>query len=282
MINKKSLLFLLVTSILTASCFKKYIVTEKEIKVHYDSLSFKPDYKIVEGNRFSIFTANFGSDSLPLVLMLHGAPGRWEGFRKQLDDSTFHSKYHLMAPDRPGYGKSYYKRKYRKTNITKQAELLLEVLKLNKSESKPILIGRSYGAPVAAYMAYKNPEKFSKLILMSPAVNPAAEKFFWFSKYGKWPPIRWIIPKRMKTATDEKVDHVKELCDLEPIWDQIITPTVLMYGGRDWVVSKENFEYVKQRINPQYLKEVIFIPDGGHRISRSHADVLKRVINTNY
>ncbi|MFN8428670.1 MAG: alpha/beta hydrolase [Spirosomataceae bacterium] len=272
-----SLIVVLILGTGLSSCFKKYIVSEKEIRAHYDTLVVKPKYQTIKGEKSVLFCATFGSDTLPPVLFLHGAPGRWEGFTKQLDDSLLQHKFHLIAPDRPGYGKSYFKRKYRKTDIVKQAEMLHAALALNHSGKQAILVSRSYGGPIGALMTYKYPEAYSKHITMAPAVNPAAEKFFKFSKYGKWPVARWIIPKRFKTATDEKYDHIEELCNLEPIWEEIKVPTVLMYGGRDWVVSRENFEYVKQRMNPEYLKPN-FIPDAGHRISRSHAGLLREEI----
>ncbi len=261
-----------------SSCFKRYIVTEKEIRQHYDTLSFKPVYKIQKGEDFRLYTATFGADTLPPILFIHGAPGRWEGFTKQLDDTTLHKRFHLLASDRPGYGFSYYKRKYRKVDIEKQAELIEKSLELNRSGKKAILVSRSYGAPIAAYMAAANPEKYAKLIMMAPAIDPDNEKFFKFSKYGKWPVLRWFLPKRFVTASFEKYAHIEELRRIEPIWETIKIPTVVMYGGRDWVVTRENFEYAQRKMGDGEHMTYILIPDAGHRISRSHAELLKRHI----
>jgi pimeloyl-ACP methyl ester carboxylesterase len=274
---RKGLIFLLLL-VGFSSCFKKYIVTEKEIKQHYDTLAFKPMYKIQKGTDYKLYTATFGSDSLQPILFIHGAPGRWEGFRKQLDDTSLHHKYHLLAPDRPGYGFSYYKRKHRKVSIEKQADLLSKVLEINKSDKRAIIVSRSYGAPIGAYMVAQNPEKYEKLIMMAPAIDPDSEKFFKFSKYGKWPIIRWLIPNRFVTATDEKYDHIEELRRIEHIWNRISISTVVMYGGKDWVVTPENFEYAKRKMGNDSTKKYIFIPEAGHRISRSHADLLKKEI----
>ena len=276
--NIKLLVLIISVSFFLSSCFKDYIVTEKEIKHHYDTLGFKPNYKIQKGIDYKLFTASFGSDTLQPVLFIHGAPGRWEGYRKQLDDTSYHSKYHLLAPDRPGYGFSFYKKKYRKVNIDKQAELLEKVLELNTSSKKPIIVGRSYGAPIGAYLVAKNPEKYAKLIMMAPAIDPDHEKFFKFSKYGKWPVLRWFIPNRFVTATDEKYDHIKELRAMENIWSNITIPTTVMYGGKDWVVTPENFEYAKLKLGMDSTKKYIFIPEAGHRINRSHAELLKSEI----
>lgn len=261
-----------------SSCFKKYVVTEKEIRKHYDSLSFKPNYEVLKTKNSQTFIATFGNDSLPPILFIHGAPGRWEGFSKQLDDKSYQEKFHLLAPDRPGYGKSYYKKKYKHVTIEKQAEILEKVLALNKSNKKTIIVSRSYGAPIGAFMVAKNPEKYQKLIMMAPAINPDAEKFFKFSKYGKWFFIRWFLPKRFNTATDEKFAHAEDLRSIESIWQKITIPTVVMYGGKDWVVSVENFEFAKKKMGMDSLKQYIFIPEAGHRISRSHSELLKKVV----
>ncbi|MCP9769976.1 alpha/beta hydrolase [Lacihabitans sp. LS3-19] len=275
---KFKFLILIAFSFFLSSCFKKYIVTEKEIKQHYDTLGFKPNYKVQKGLDYKLFTATFGLDTLQPILFIHGAPGRWEGYRKQLDDTFYHSKYHLLAPDRPGYGFSYYKKKHKKVSIEKQAQLLEKTFELNLSDKKPIIVTRSYGAPIGAYMVAKNPEKYAKLIMMAPAIDPDNEKFFKFTKYGKWPVLRWFIPNRFVTATDEKYDHVKELRAMEDIWGKITIPTVVMYGGKDWVVTTENFEYAKKKLPSDSTKTFIFIPEAGHRISRSHAELLKEEI----
>ncbi|MGL4629633.1 MAG: alpha/beta fold hydrolase [Leadbetterella sp.] len=258
------------------SCFRKYINTERELRKHYDTLSFKPKYSKIKGEHLQLYVAAFGSDTLPPIIYIHGAPGRWDGYQKQLDDTSYHKKYFSIGLDRPGYGKSYHKRKHRALSIQKQAEMISLALKLCKSTEKPILVSRSYGCPVAAYMIAKNPDTYKKLILMSPAIDPEAERFFWFSKFGKWWIIRWFLPKRLNTATDEKYAHVKELKKIDSVWAKINIPTTVIYGGRDWVVGKENFEFAKRKLGER--AKYIYLPDAGHRISRSHSEILKKVI----
>lgn len=272
------LIILFLITVSTSSCFKKYIVTEKEIRKHYDTLNFKPDYKIQTGENFRLYTATFGTDTLPPLVFIHGAPGRWEGFRKQLDDTSLHTRFHLLASDRPGYGFSWYRKKHRKVDIEKQAELIEKSLELNRSGKKAILVSRSYGAPVAAYMAFRSPEKYARLIMMAPAIDPDNEKFFKFSKFGKWPVLRWFLPRRFVTASFEKYAHIEELRRIEPIWEALTIPTVVMYGGRDWVVTPENFEFAKRKMGAEEHMTYIFIPEAGHRISRSHAELLKKYI----
>ncbi len=261
-----------------SSCFRHYIYTEKEIKQHYDTLGFKPTYKTLKIADTTLFYASFGQDTSQALLFIHGAPGRWDGWGKQTDDTSLHDKFHLLVPDRPGYGKSFVKKKYRRVELNKQVELLMKVVAENKSNKKAILVGRSYGAPIAAYMAYKYPERFEKIIMIAPAVDPKAEKFFKFSKYGKWYLVRKLLPNGLNTATDEKYAHIKELENIEHIWAQLKLNVSVFYGGNDWVLSPENYAYAKKMMGEDKTKKYYFIPEAGHRISISHPELIKKEI----
>jgi pimeloyl-ACP methyl ester carboxylesterase len=269
---------ILLLPFLLTSCFQRYIVSEKEIKAHYDSMAVKPNYRVIKDKNESLFVATFGRENSPPLLLIHGAPGRWEGYRHQLDDPELQEAYHLLAPDRPGYGLSYSGKKYKKVDIEPQARQILKALDLNTSGQKAVLVGRSYGAPIAAYMAAHFPDRFQKLILIAPAIDPDHEKFFKFSKYPKWFILRPFLPKRFVTAADEKYDHISELKRIEPIWETIKIPTFVLYGGRDWVVNPENFEYAKRKMGDGKHLTYLYFPEAGHRISRSHSRVLKEII----
>jgi pimeloyl-ACP methyl ester carboxylesterase len=270
--------FLFLIPILFSSCLRGYINTEREIKKHFKTLSFKPTYKVIKEPKSQLFVATFGADTLQPIIFIHGAPGRWDGWFKQVDDTSLHTKFQLLVPDRPGYGKSFVKKKYKIVDLEKQVALLEKALELNKSGKKAILVGRSYGAPIGAYMAYKNPEKYQSLIMVAPAMNPNAEKFFKFSKYGKWPLVRVLLPKRLNTATDEKYAHIDDLKSMEHIWENLKLPVTTFYGGKDWVVSPENFEYAKAKMGTDSSKKYVFIPEAGHRISMSHPELIKAEI----
>ncbi len=274
---KKCFGFLAISFILS-SCFRPYIFTEKEIREHYDTLGFKPTYKTLKIKDTTLFFASFGRDTLQPMLFIHGAPGRWDGWGRQIDDTSFHSKFHLLVPDRPGYGKSYVKKKYKRVDLNKQTDILIKVLDENKSGKKAILVSRSYGSPIAANMAFRYPDKFEKILMVAPAINPDAEKFFKFSRFGKWFLVRKLLPNGLNTATDEKYAHVAELKKIVPIWSKLDLPVIVFYGGRDWIVSPENFEFAKKMMGENKNKKYYFIPEAGHRISISHPELIKKAI----
>lgn len=271
-----SRLLLLACLPLLGGCFRKWINTEKEIAAHYSTLDFKPTYKKVKTDSTQVLFSTFGNPAGQPLVFIHGAPGRWDGFWKQLDDSTLHRDYFLIGLDRPGYGESYFKRRGKALSIKRQAEMLHEGLKAFGLTSKPVLVTRSYGAPVGAYMAAAHPDSYERLILMSPAIDPEAEKFFWFSNWGRLPPVKLFLPKRLNTATKEKFAHEKDLASIEWIWDEITIPTDVLYGERDWVITIDNLHYAKERLGDRANYYVL--PDAGHRISRSHAGLLKELM----
>ncbi|MDZ7936633.1 MAG: alpha/beta fold hydrolase, partial [Emticicia sp.] len=107
------------------------------------------------------------------------------GYLNLLDDSLLQHNFHLISVDRPGYGKSQKCPKKKTYSLEEQAKSIILALKSNHSSKKAIMIGRSYGAPVAAKLAAMFPDKIEKIVLLSPAIDPDTERFWWFSKFGK-------------------------------------------------------------------------------------------------
>jgi pimeloyl-ACP methyl ester carboxylesterase len=255
-------------------------MTNKELKFHYQNRLSKPFYHIVENDSVRLHYVTFGADTAQAVLFIHGAPGAWDGYLNLLDDSLLQHNFHLISVDRPGYGKSQKRIKKKSYSLEQQAKSIILALKSNHSHKKAIIIGRSYGAPVAAKIAALFPDKIEKIILLSPAIDPDTEKFWWFSKFGKVFLVRWFLPERMNTATDEKYAHTKELQILKNDWQKINSDVTVMVGGQDWIVDTTNFSFAKKMLIGKNAK-FIFIPESGHLISNSRPDLVKKEIIAN-
>lgn len=273
----KRFLIFVALSILLGSCFSRWIMTESELRAHYRDRLAKPLYHVVENDSMKLHYVTFGADTAQPVLFIHGAPGSWDGYLNMLDDSTLQHNFHLISVDRPGYGKSQKKPKKRVYSLAQQAHAIVMALKSNHSGKKVIIVGRSYGAPVAAEIAALYPDLVKKVILLSPAIDPDTEKFWWFSKYGKVFLVRWFLPERMNTATDEKYAHVAELRKLQNDWPKIQSDVTVMCGGKDWIVDTTNFSYAKKVLKGKNAR-FIFIPESGHLISASRPDLVKKEI----
>lgn len=132
--------------VLCSGCFSSFVMTEKEIKKYYRDKPVKPTYFTIENDSVSLFCATTGSDTLPPLLLVHGAPGAWYGSRNLLDDTMVQKQYHIITMDRLGYNKSRFKKKRNAvTSIEMQAIAIHEALRLNRSNKTGVVMGSSFG-----------------------------------------------------------------------------------------------------------------------------------------
>src|SRR5687767_13986171 len=187
---------LMLLSVLFSGCFSRWVMTKKELDAYYADKSVKPTFFTIENDSVKLFCAATGVDTLPPLLLIHGAPGAWYGSRNMLDDSILRQRFHIIAMDRPGYDKSRYKNRRRAvTSISMQAIAIHEALRINRSRQKGIVVGSSYGAPIAAELSLRYPDEFAHLIMLAAAIDPEKEKFWWFHKYIRRGPVHWFLPR---------------------------------------------------------------------------------------
>jgi len=264
--------------LLASGCFRRWSMSEKQIREHYAGKEVKPRRFIIRNDSLELYCATTGADTLPPLLLIHGAPGAWYSGMGILDDSDLQKKFHIIAVDRPGYHHSKFKGKKKAvTSIDKQAILIHEALQLNKSRQPGVLYGTSYGAPIAAEMILKYPNEFNHLVMVGGAIDPAHEKFWWFHKYARGPVVRLFLPRFINAATDEKFAHIGELEKLLPHWNEINIPVTVLQGSNDQIVPVDNFEFAKQQFKGKRA-EFILIPGAGHLVRRSHPQVIKQVL----
>ncbi|GAB3342485.1 alpha/beta fold hydrolase [Larkinella ripae] len=251
-------------------------MSDRQIQEHFANRSAKPTFFTIENDSLRLHVASIGADTLPPLLLIHGAPGSWYGYLRMFDDSLLHTRFHILSVDRPGYGKS---RKGRKaiTSITRQAQWIGHALNLNHSGKPAIVLGRSFGSPVAARLALLYPSRIKHLFLVASPLDPEKEKFFWFSKWGKMPPVKLFLHRHLNLATAEKYTHIAELRQLLPLWSTLNVPVTLLQGGKDWLVDPANLDFAKKVLAGKPA-EFIFLPEAGHLITNSHSELVKSLI----
>ena len=185
------------------------------------------------------------------LVFVHGTPGSATAFLEYHKDTLLLEKYNIISYDRPGYGnKDEYKSL---TSIALQAEVLNEILIQLKAENVT-LFAHSFGGAIALETAWLNPEKIKKIILVAVAVDPENEKYFWFGKLGKWKMTKWMLPKALETAGDEKYSHVKELRYLKPKLNNIKQKTLIIHGTSDMIVPYANVTFLQKELIHANLK----------------------------
>ena len=114
--------------------------------------------------------AAMGREDAPLILMLHGFPEYWAGWRAVMERLS--KNYFVVAPDQRGYNRSSKPQgmeHYRAKALAEDVAALADAL----SPGKPfVLAGHDWGASVAYAYAFTYPERLSHLVIAN-GVHPA-------------------------------------------------------------------------------------------------------------
>jgi pimeloyl-ACP methyl ester carboxylesterase len=105
----------------------------------------------------------------PLLLLLHGFPDYWYGWRHQIP--AFSTTHHVVAPDLRGYNDSDKPRArgaYRMQSLVEDVSGAIRDLGYDKA----VLVGHDWGGAVAWAFAYAHPEMLDGLVILN-APHPA-------------------------------------------------------------------------------------------------------------
>jgi len=110
----------------------------------------------------NIFYRESGPADAPVILLLHGFPTSSHMYRNLIP--LLNDKYHVIAPDLPGFGYSDAPKNteftYTFDNLTKYIQGLIDQLGLKRFAIQVF----DYGAPVGYRIAVANPEKITGII----------------------------------------------------------------------------------------------------------------------
>jgi pimeloyl-ACP methyl ester carboxylesterase len=127
-----------------------------EPQVHYHTV------KIDGGD---IFYREAGPSDAPAVLLLHGFPSSSFMFRDLIPQLA--GRYHVIAPDYPGYGQSsapdHTRFEYTFDHLASIVDRLTQTLKLDKFT----IYVQDYGAPVGYRIAVAHPEKITGIVVQN-------------------------------------------------------------------------------------------------------------------
>jgi pimeloyl-ACP methyl ester carboxylesterase len=251
---------------------QSFKMSDRKVADYYANYPSKPSFAYSDTSKTKIYYAYSADTTKPILLLIHGAPGAWFGYKEFFADSLLLNKFQIIAPDRAGYNNSGEKQ----TSIEQQAILLKSFLKIHNRQKVSIL-GRSYGAAIAAKLTVDSPELVENLLLIAPACDPQREKFWWFSKPVNSKIVRFFLPKFANRASDEKFAHVSELTKLLPDWEKIKCPVTIMQGGKDWIIDTSNGHFVDSvLINAP--RRFIYFPEDGHLLTAERYELIRNIL----
>ena len=156
-------------------------------------------YKTVKIDDLNIFYREAGPRDANTILLLHGFPTSSHMFRNLI--SVLSSKFHIVAPDYPGFGNSPMPRvedfDYTFDHIAEVIDSFTEKLDLQRYS----LYMMDYGAPVGYRIAVKHPERIESLIVQNGNAYEEGLREF-------WDPIKAYWNERSKENADVLRDNL--------------------------------------------------------------------------
>src|SRR4029078_2848481 len=142
-------------------------------------------HKTAKVGDFDIFYREAGPKDAPTLLLLHGFPTSSQMFRNLIP--ALADKYHVVAPDYPGYGHSsmpmHDKFSYTFDNLAKVIDEFTEKVGLTKYA----LYVQDYGAPVGYRLASRHPERVTAIVVQNGnAYNEGLDNDFWEPLKAYW------------------------------------------------------------------------------------------------
>jgi pimeloyl-ACP methyl ester carboxylesterase len=166
-------------------------------------------YRTVSVNGLSIFYREAGPKDAPTILLLHGLPSSSRMFQSLL--TRLSDKYHLVAPDYPGFGHSDWpdpkEFPYTFDHIATVMEDFVQTLGL----SRYTLYMQDYGGPVGFRMLLTHPEAAQALIVQDAVAHNEGLGTNWVTRRAFWadrPTNEEGLRKNLLSMAATKTRHV--------------------------------------------------------------------------
>lgn len=216
-----------------------------------------------------------GSDSLPLVMFVHGSPGSLSAFIDFMGDEQLLQHAQLVSVDRPGFGTSNFG--YAEPSIEKQAADLIPILEKHRDQRPVILVGHSLGGPVIARMAMDYPALVDGLIFVAPSIDPDLEPNEWFRGPLATPFLKWMLPRSMRASNDEIYMLKPELQKMIPLWSKVKAQSIVIQGLKDDLVHPGNADFAKKMITQAPVK-LVTVDTMTHFVPWTHPQLIREAV----
>ncbi len=217
------------------------------------------------------------SDSLPLVVLVHGSPGSADNYLAFLADTILTRRARLVTLDRPGFGYTQGFGKAEPSQVAQAAAVQAVVHQLAPNQ-KVFLVGHSLGGPVVARFAMDYPEQTAGLVLVAASIDPDLEEHPWWQSAIDPPPLKWLIPKSFWASNREIKFLEKELREMSPLWGRITCPVTVIHAVNDRLVPVGNADFARRMLANCPDLKVDILPDGNHFILWNRHEKIREAI----
>ena len=141
-------------------------------------------YRTVKVDGLSIFYREAGPKDAPVILLLHGLPSSSRMFQPLL--TRLSGKYHLIAPDYPGFGHSDWPDPKEFAYTFDHTASVMNDFAQALGVSRYTLYMQDYGGPVGFRMALAHPERVQALIVQDAVAHNEGLGANWVTRRAFW------------------------------------------------------------------------------------------------
>lgn len=210
------------------------------------------------------------------IIFVHGTPATAAVFGEQFRYPF--PRANLIALDRPGFGASGPARRW--PSLDDQVNVLAELLPTN-ANPRTILVGHSYGGPVALLAALKLTNQVAGVVLIGGSIDPAQEHVLTIQKIADWPVVSWLLPSALRNCNRELITLRADLARMQPRIATLTVPVVMLHGEQDRQVPVANVAYLRAQLaaaNKTNLFAALVFPNYNHFIPWEHPDAVEAAL----
>lgn len=192
------------------------------------------------------------------VLFIHGTPGEaadWTPFLGAVP--PFQQR---LAVDRPGFGQSGPGGPV--AALPEQSRAIAALLEAGPAPA--ILVGSSYGGPVALQLAADRPDLVSGIVLVGSAADPEHEKTHPLQRLAAVPSLSRLLPRALHHSNTELLALRRGLEELGDRLHRIRVPVTILQGVHDTLVPPANAGYLTGRLTGTIRRRVMLVDRAGH------------------
>ena len=221
--------------------------------------------------------ASAGQPGNPLVIFVHGTPGSWSAFREYLQNQELAQRTHMIALDRPGFGKSA--PLGTTPEFKDQAAAVARLMRLNQSDRKAIVVGHSLGGSISYRVAIDYPDLVGGVLAISSAIDPELSNPRWYNYAAGLPLVRWLLPDDLTTSNQEMMPLTDQLDAMLAKLAQVTMPVTVIQGANDGLVNHKNADFAEQTLINADLKVSRYADRGHFIVWEEHEAMVEEILH---
>ena len=172
------------------------------------TMEWQESYRTVKVDGISIFYREAGPNGAPTILLLHGLPSSSRMFQPLL--TRLADKYHLVAPDYPGFGHSDWPNPKQFAYTLDQIAEVMNGFTQALGLSHYTLYMQDYGGPVGFRMALAHPERVDGLIAQDAVAHNEGLGANWATRRAFWAdrPTHEELRKNLLSLSTTRTRHI--------------------------------------------------------------------------